>query len=266
MKIAEISVGTWRHFRNIKFTISPDAPLVCLVGANGSGKSQLLELIAACAFRVGLSPGTSAPRGDPFSESSEFYVTFQIPEGTFPGLDEALNSNPQVIEQLSGWNRKVTVGKISGQEIRRAGDDDTRTQLASSIQLFLSISQEIHYLALDADRSYPRMQVQSHELGSIFDRDWKTTGKQSSFQVTRTLYEEWFKYLIARESAENNNFVSNTRLARERNEPDPVFKDHFLGYKNSLQKVLPHLIFKGVNSQTREIKFDSTGMDPAFTS
>lgn len=54
MRIRHIKISAWRHFANIELALTEDAGLVCIVGANGTGKSHLLELIAACAHRLGL--------------------------------------------------------------------------------------------------------------------------------------------------------------------------------------------------------------------
>jgi hypothetical protein len=111
------------------------------------------------------------------------------------------------------------------------------------------MSEAIHYLSLDADRAYPKKVVQSHELGGAFERDWDTSKKQSSFQVTQNLYEEWFKYLLGTENQENNKHAQEVRLARAEGRSDPVFKDYFLGYRNSIRRVLPHLLFLGIEPQ-----------------
>ena len=62
MRIRKIKIHHWRHFENVELELSNEAPLVCLVGANGTGKSHLLELIASCAHRLGLSQGIEIPR------------------------------------------------------------------------------------------------------------------------------------------------------------------------------------------------------------
>lgn len=74
MRIREIYIKRWRHFENISLSLDDEAALVCIVGANGTGKSHLLELIAACAHRLGLSQGIEIPRGDPFRDQHEFSI------------------------------------------------------------------------------------------------------------------------------------------------------------------------------------------------
>jgi predicted ATP-binding protein involved in virulence len=49
VRIQHISIGRWRHFQDVELSVPDGAPVVCLIGGNGTGKSQILELIAACA-------------------------------------------------------------------------------------------------------------------------------------------------------------------------------------------------------------------------
>lgn len=251
----------------VSYIQSPDdAPIVCLVGGNGTGKSQLLELIASCASRIGLAPGTVDYRGDPFKESALFELTFYIAHETCPQLDLALSAQANVAAFAENWDRTLTVRCENNKVHLTAGgcNDTTNRTIAEKIVRYLHSSEAIHYLSLDADRAYPQKVVHSHELGAAFERDWDTSNKQSSFQVTHTLYDEWFKYLLGKEIQENNKHAQQIRLARAAEGADPVYQDHFLSYRNSIRKVLPHLLFYGVDSQKREVKFDSTGNPLSF--
>ncbi len=51
---------------------------VCTVGASGTGKTHMLELIAACAYKLELSPGLEIPRGDPFSDQHDFSLKIEF--------------------------------------------------------------------------------------------------------------------------------------------------------------------------------------------
>jgi len=44
----------------------------------------------------------------------------------------------------------------------------------------------------------------------------------------------------------------------------PEFEDHFEGYGAALQKVLPHVVFTGVESKKRTLLFDTTGLELSF--
>lgn len=53
-------------------------------------------------------------------------------------------------------------------------------------------------------------------------------------------------------------------MARNVDKPEPKFVDQFETYKNAVRKVLPHLLFIGIDPQTRQIRFDSTGTPLTF--
>ena len=267
MRIRSITIHSWRHFERIQLQLPEDAPIICLVGGNGTGKSQILELIAACAQRIGLSSGYESSRRSPFDEDSSFDVVFNLAVGGVPLLDDK-NEFPEYLrEDWDRWDRTLTLRKTtSGAEQLQAGgiDPSKSTAFAAHAVNLIKQSSQVHYLSLDADRAYPRIQVGTNEIGQAFEREWDTSSKQSSFRTTKNLYEEWFRYLLGKENQENNLHIRNIRLARSEGRPEPSFVDQFEGYKQSLRKVLPHLLFLGVNPQKREIHFDSTGIALTF--
>src|SRR5437667_11389430 len=105
MRIRSIRIGRWRNFENIQLNLDAEAPLVCVVGANGTGKSHLLELIAACAHWLGLSQGIEIPRGDPFADQHDFSLKFYLAEGASNTVDQNLASDPA----FSTWDRTLTL-------------------------------------------------------------------------------------------------------------------------------------------------------------
>ena len=74
MRILRLRVANWRNFRDVNLLIEEDSTLVCLVGENGTGKSNILELISAAANRLGISPGIDNPRGNVFGEIHDISV------------------------------------------------------------------------------------------------------------------------------------------------------------------------------------------------
>lgn len=268
LRIQHIKIVRWRHFEGVEFELPESAPIVCIVGGNGTGKSQILELIAACAQRIGLTPGSENPRGDPFGESATFEVGFFVTPHSLPDLDQ-VGAYPEgdIQNDFAAWDRTLIVScdPQLGFRITAGGVDAERaTHFANHTVAIIQRSTSIHYLSLDADRAYPKIQIASHQLGEVFERNWETTNKQSSFKITRNLYEEWFRFLIGKENQENSKFIQAIRLARDSGNPEPTFVDQFESYKDALRKVLPHLLFVGIDSPSRQIKFDSTGIPLTF--
>ncbi|WP_105428643.1 ATP-binding protein [Neorhizobium sp. T6_25] len=269
MRIQQIKIDRWRHFEGVSFVLPDAAPIICIVGGNGTGKSQILELIAACAQRIGLTPGTESPRANPFGENAAFEVSFFVAPQTIPNVDDDVQAYPEPLQHdYTAWDRTLVVRSRTdqGSDIVAGGVPSGRSsEFAHHIIQIIQQSASVHYLSLDADRAYPKVQIAAHQLTEVYDRDWgDATNKQSSFRITRNLYDEWFRFLIGRENQENNKHVQAIRIARNSGAPEPVFADQFETYKNAVRKVLPHLLFVGIDPQTRQIRFDSTGIPLTF--
>lgn len=268
MRIRSISVVKWRHLNNIQLQLDHDAALVCIVGANGTGKSHLLELIAACAHRLGLSQGVDIPRGDPFSDDHELSLQFFLAPGVSSAVDDDLSSHAA----YGSWDRTLTI-----QSVRKPGDastciyagglgDNDRKQFAEKVVQRLGTSKSVHFLSLDADRAYPKKNVNINEIAQAYETDWAgaefTRGR--SFKSTTTLYDEWLKYFLAQENQSGSKLMQEMRRAKKSGGELPTFTDHFEAYANALQRVLPQLVFTGVDSKQRTLLFDTTGLHLTF--
>jgi recombinational DNA repair ATPase RecF len=84
MRVKQLSVGHWRNFEGVSVEVPKDANLVCLIGENGTGKSNMLELVATAAHTLGLSAGLPLRRGSPTGEPHEFSVTIEVSESVVP--------------------------------------------------------------------------------------------------------------------------------------------------------------------------------------
>lgn len=269
MRIREITINQWRHFQNIRIEVAEDAGLVCIVGANGTGKSHILELIAACAHRVGFTPGAEASRGDPFSDPHDFSVEFHIAEGISERIEKDLlkqNGHAQ-------WDRTLRIESVRApgrtQTVIRAGgvaDLSVSTGLASFVVQKLQSSDEVHFVSLDADRAYPKKNIDIHQIAQAYEIDWTGTEymRGRSFKTTSTLYDEWLKYFLAQENQAGTKLIMQFRRAEQNGTDKPDFSDHFAGYKASLAKILPHVVFAGIDSKRRKLMFDTTGLELDF--
>lgn len=269
MRIRSIKINQWRHFENIKLQLDGDTGLVCIVGANGTGKSHLLELIAACAHRLGLSQGIEIPRGDPFSDPRDFSLQFFLAEGVSEAVDQGLAGEAAFAE----WDRTLTIESrnLPGNNLERIeaggiGDPNLRIQFATRVIDQLRQTKSVHFLSLDADRAYPKKNINVNEIAQAYDIDWGgveyTRGR--SFRSTAMLYDEWLKYFLAQENQSGTRLIKEIRRARQVSATEPTFTDHFNGYKDALQKVIPHVVFTGVDSKKRTLLFDTTGMELTF--
>lgn len=269
MRIRRIHIRNWRHFSNIELSLREDAKLVCIVGANGTGKSHLLELIATSAHRLGLSNGVDIPRGDPFNDAHNIVVVFYLAEGVSDVIDTGLTNEGTYAE----WDRTLTItsvrdGNVHHTEIRAGGVTDPAAQInfANTVIDLLRASQDVHFLSLDADRAYPDRALNSNQMAEAYETNWEgvdyTRGR--SYRTTTTLYDEWKKYFLGTENQSATQHAKGIRRARNAGAPEPRFEDNFEPYKQALQKVLPHIIFTGTDPKKRTLVFDTTGRELVF--
>jgi hypothetical protein len=171
------------------------------------------------------------------------------------------------------WDRTLIIHscRASGshtQSIKAGGISDVgeSTSFADKIITQLRNSKSVHFLSLDADRAYPKKNINIHEIAQAYEIDWAgseyTRGR--SFKSTAMLYEEWIKYFLAQENQAGTVLIKNIRQARQSGGAEPVFSDHFLAYKDALQQVLPHVVFAGIDSKGRRILFNTTGLELSF--
>lgn len=269
MRVRRIEIERWRHFENISLEVEADASLVCVVGANGTGKSHLLELIAACAHEFGLSQGIEIPRGNPFSDNHKFTLEIYLAPDVSSHVDEGMTKDPN----NGSWDRTLTIfsEKSDAGESKRiiAGgieDESQAQQFASRVVTFLKQSKDVHFLSLDADRAYPKKNINLNEIAQAYEIDWeaKEYTRGRSFRATSTLYDEWIKFYLAQENQSGTKLIQEIRRARAAGDDDPIFEDHFKGYREALLKVLPHVAFTGVDPRQKTLLFDTTGMELSF--
>ncbi|MBA2408816.1 MAG: AAA family ATPase [Gammaproteobacteria bacterium] len=221
MRIVDLSIERWRNFRNISLEVPEESTLVCLIGENGTGKSNILELISAAANRLGISPGIEIPRGDPLSEEHSFSLGIKLSEG----LPQFLA--PERVQQFTDegviWDGIVRFVSSRGTDGTQnefiiaggSGDEHFRLDLANHIRHSLQQNKETNYLSLDADRAYPPLQIHPQHYAETLARDWEEPvfRKQRAFVPTRTVYDEWVKHFLARETQDATRLQRKMRQA-----------------------------------------------------
>lgn len=274
MRILKLKIEKWRNFRTVDVSVPEDSTLICLIGENGTGKSNILELISAAANRIGISPGMENPRGNPFSEEHDVELVFRLDAAMLQRLPrEFLEESTRAGFDWDGTISVLSRRETNGQQAERIlaggkGEDGQKVNFANQLGEVLRREKETSYLCLDADRSYPPMQVHPHQYAEALARDWESEQWQRNraFVPTRTMYDEWLQYFLAKESQEATKHLQAERRAAEGGGARPDFKDGFRPYKDAVQKVLPHLRFIGVDTQNKTLVFDSAGLELRFTS
>lgn len=271
MRIKKIEIVSWRGFENVNLEIPEDSGLICLVGGNGSGKTQILELISACAHHFGLSQGVANSRGNPFDKTdSDFRVEALISEGIIPVLDAPFGDQPEddISQAFSKWDRTLSISSKSDRRIRAGGIDDdvTSKNFASRVVAKISQSEEVHYLMLDADRAYPAQSINKHQVVEAMTAQWGTASftKGRAHTGTKNLYDEWMRYFIGKYLRAAQDHYKKS-LVSEENGGGPVkVDDVFADYRESLSQVMPHLKFTGLNEDQTKLLFSTTTNDLSF--
>jgi hypothetical protein len=255
MKILHLRIRKWRNLRDVSFAIAAESTLVCLVGENGTGKSNVLELASAVAHLLGLSPGIQMSRGNPFDEVCDVEADLKITNLPQDFLGQALWQ--QLGAEGQQWDGRISVRAIrhnQQEQLERhfaAGGvpEAQRADIAQQVIGALRQRQDIHHLYLDSDRSYPPIDIHLMHFAEALQREWDTTEwkKNRAFLPTRDLYDDWIKYFLAQESQHATRHIEAIRLARRTNQPAPEFDDPFVSFRASIEKVLPHLIFQGAD-------------------
>ncbi len=269
MRIRRIKINRWRHFENIDLLLDDDASLVCIVGANGTGKSHILELIAASAHELGLSPGVETARGSVYSDPHDVEIVFYLAPSVSPVVDQFVNDL-----RFAGWDRTLQIKSTLSQEgdnnkrqITAGGVVESEAANAAALVIAAMRSMEaVHFLSLDADRSYPKRQLNAHQVAEAYDIDWTIAEytKGRSFRSSATLYDEWLKYFLAKENQAGAKLMKENRRSAKAGTSQPVFTDHFSSFAADVHKVLPHMTFSGVDPRERTLLFDTTGLELSF--
>jgi ABC-type cobalamin/Fe3+-siderophores transport system ATPase subunit len=195
MKLVGLTIREWRNLRNVVFEIAEDSTLVCLVGENGTGKSNVLELASAIAHLVGISPGIQMSRGNPFEENCDVAATIRVtnsPQTFFP-LELAAGLGPDLVS----WNGMLSVearrlNQHGGLDRRFAAgglDELNAANFGQHIINVLTQRRDTHHLYLDSDRSYPPLTIHPAHVQEAIEREWENPEwkRHRAFLPTRDL-------------------------------------------------------------------------------
>ncbi len=268
MRIVELRIGRWRNFEDLAIQVPRDSALVCLVGENGTGKSNILELLSAAAARMGVSVGIDKPRGDPFAEAhSGLRVVLSVSDE--PREYPPATAFGDLAESRTAWDGTLVLESGTGDQTVSAGGWDEvgpAQQVARSIAGYLQNEADTHHLHLDANRAYPPTQLSLQEFAEAWTRDWDTPQwrKHWAYRESRVLLSEWFRYVIGRQLRELLDFRAAAKRATAGGLPPPRLEDSFDEYQEMLQRVLPHLSFSGADTDNGTLLFDSAGIELNF--
>lgn len=262
--VLEVEVRGCRNIDAIHLDVPDGARLVCLVGDNGTGKSNVLQVIGSLVHRLGLSDAVELRRGDPVATASLARAVYRVTNEP----DALASFVPNGPAALAGWDGTLEVRfeNGGGPALEAAGAADPAG--AHQVMNLMRASDELHYLYLDADRSYAGT-FQTHELGDAVARDWESLADRRTwaFRMATNLYGDWLRYMVGREVRAATDHTQALRAARASEMPEPTFTDPNSDYADSLREILPHLHYLGAGAEPGAPygpKFDSAGTRVGF--
>ena len=274
MRIVSLTIRKWRNLEDVYLEIPEDATLICLVGENGTGKSNILELIAMCAGQMGLSPGVQLKR-HPFGAGEyDISLTLRLPEG----IDLAAHQ-PQLDAygaQMERWDgtllfRQTNVinsetGAPEGPiGIRAGGFDDVNAaqHVGQVLVSALQQRQEVNELFIDADRAFNPVSIQDQEIWGLIRQDLKVPSyvRQQAALLTQNMYAEWLKAMLAGAHRYEAEYFELAQRAKRERRPIPEPEDPQEPFRAALLGVLPHLRFERLDRDNRTLVFDSAGVE-----
>ncbi len=266
MKVLNLKIRHWRFFRDVELSISEESPLICLVGANGTGKTHIFELIAAFSHFAGFTPGMEQNRGNIFGDDHDFEITLKI-----DSVDIRQEDVPNSFwECLPQWDKTLRISSTNATGVKcECGgvlEGHLALSLAQQVIGIIKVSDSVHFQILDANRAYPKRNMHPNEVGGALETDWigPIYRKSRSFVSSTALYEEWIKYFIGVENQTNSAFAKACRQIHETGGQQPKWKDPFQHFGDAVREVLPHLAFLGIEPRIRTLLFETGGHQVNF--
>jgi ABC-type sulfate/molybdate transport systems ATPase subunit len=290
VRVTKIDVGRWRNMANVTVEVDRAADFVCLVGENGAGKSNLLELVAFSAPHFGLGD-VSLKRPFPGDLLQPFDVTITLDLGGEVS-DEALIEMGVPQPTLDAWDGTLTFtatgqdfedgvvppgaafpygsASSSGTFVMRqgvyangVGPTDYALQFAGQIISQLQQKGEVLSLFIDAERVFPEFTISDAEVLERARQDHRAPQaiRQQAALATQNLYIEWMREMLGEQQRRNEDFIEATRLAQLAGDSAPRLEDPLESYRRALTSVLPHLEFVQLDHRMKRLIYNSSGYE-----
>jgi predicted ATPase len=286
MKITHVHIDRWRNLRDLAFDVPTESALISLVGSNGTGKSNLLELLSFAAAQFGLAAGVHPQQRQLPPGDSSFHVVLTIDEDIEIAqelLDAHLGSETPVA--FADWDRTLTLWRFAvvpserdkppgypdgqaGEFVLAGGIEPAwaRRQFASAVVQAIAQRLELNHLFLDAERSYGPVALLDEQIlaASRQDQQEPQWARQRALAATPGMYEDWLLDALALEHRHDAEFAQAHREAVMRGEPGPAWTDPWSGYREAVRAILPHLEFVRPDQTGKTLVFRAGDSDIGY--
>jgi predicted ATPase len=253
------------------------ARIVCLVGENGSGKSSVLEVLNAAAFKLGLLGGGVRAR-NPYGEPHEFSVTLDLSDdiepmqiasllressgsGTYPERMPSLT----VDDALATWDGTLTVHSERGDAHESGGtrllagsisDPDSSLAFAESVSAVLNRTASALCLHLDALRIAP---VNSITGGVQRAPNAESSDRGAAFETLVEARTRWIDEFLRRDQEAAERHWALEHEAAELGITPPPFENPNAFFGGAVTELLPHIRFLRADLSLGDLLFEVNG-------
>jgi energy-coupling factor transporter ATP-binding protein EcfA2 len=280
MKLERIHIRRWRNLEDVDLSIAPETRLISLVGSNGTGKTNLLELLSYAAAHLGLATNVSSRQREAPPEGAEFRVTMTVPSDVL--LDRGvlvahLGSEQAYDSLIELWDRSLTLwhfgyvpaspppgypAGVAGSFVTAGGlPHEWTRQLGEGIRHAIHQRLELNHLFLDAERTLGPVPVNDTDVLAASREDPRDPGtvRQRAAFSTPNMYAEWVRSMLGEEHRSSSAFAQAHRDAALQGESGPAYEDPWSDYAEAIATVLPHLRFRGPDQASRTLMFEVAG-------
>lgn len=276
MKVTKIHVDRWRNLRNLDLEVPQESRLISLVGSNGTGKTNLLELLSFAAAQFGLASGVRPQLRELPPSDSEFHVVLTVGDGIEIPLDLlTAHIGPEAGEFFAAWDRTLTLWRLdhvpeqpppgipegqAGVFVVAGGVEPNRAHAAGNA-VVQAIHQrlELNHLFLDADRSFGAPEITDDQIlaASREDPNEPSLTRQRAISATPNMYKEWLRDALGLEHRHAAQFSQAHREATIAQEAGPAWTDPWDEYRAAVSTILPHLSFNRPEQDRKTLVFNA---------
>jgi predicted ATPase len=289
LRLTQLKIDRWRNLSDLSIELDPSSDFVCLVGENGSGKSNLLELIAFASPFLGLGEAT-VKRPFPLEQQEPFMVSVTLDVSDDVSRDDVV-AGGAAREHAGEWDGTIvfaargvagdlqqpapqmefpyTGGSSSPPYHMHQGTyaggvtPDAANEVGSRVVESLQRRKEVLHLFIDADRVFPEISISDAE---VLERTRQIEAtppviRHQATLATQNLYLEWMRALLAEQQRQHREFIEAVRLAQIAHEASPVLEDPLERYREALDAVLPHLSFVRLHPGEHRLIYNSAGRE-----